>query len=124
MAYLKQGRNEEALAELQKSVEMTNRSSRSVGFVGYTYGIMGKRNEALAIIKELEDKYAKREGIGQHVAAVYSGLGDREQALAWLEKDFQAHSGELIKIKWYPPFEPLHSDPRFKDLLRRIGLPE
>jgi hypothetical protein len=55
---------------------------------------------------------------------VHAGLGEKDQAFAWLEKDFQAHSGVLPDIRWEPPFEPLRSDPRFEDLQRRMGLPE
>jgi hypothetical protein len=85
---------------------------------------MGKRSEAQVIIEELEDKYTRREAIGQNVASVYAGLGDKEQVFTWLEKDLQARSGELVRIKWYPPFDSLRDDPRFKDLVRRMGLPE
>ena len=61
---------------------------------------------------------------GQDVAEVYAGLGDKDQAFAWLEKDFQAHSGLLPRIRWYIPFESLRSDPRYADLLQRMGLPQ
>ena len=124
IACLELGRHDEALSELQKSAELTNRTGRATGFLGYAYAILGKRVEAQNIIKELEDKYAKREVIGQNIAAVYAGLGDKDQAFAWLEKDFQARSGDLIRIKWYPPFEPLRDDPRFKDLVKRMAFPE
>lgn len=123
-AYLLLERNEEAVKELQKSVELSNRSGRTIGFLGYAHAVMGKRNEAQAILKELENKYSKREAIGQNIAAVHVGLGDKEQAFAWLEKDLLAHSGELVRIRWYPPFDSLRSDPRYKDLMKRIGLPE
>jgi len=53
---------------------------------------------------------------------VYAGLGDKDQAFAWLEKDFQARSGLLSRVRWESPFETLRSDPRFADLLKRMGL--
>ncbi len=56
-AYLQLKRYEDAVAELQKSVELTNRRGRSLSFLGYAYGMMGERNEAQSILKELEDKY-------------------------------------------------------------------
>jgi len=59
--------------------------------------------------------------VGQDLAAIYAGLGDKDQAFAWLEKDFQARSGLLPRIRWYVPYEPLRNDPRYADLLRRMG---
>jgi hypothetical protein len=53
---------------------------------------------------------------------VYAGLGDKDQAFVWLEKDFQARSGLLAWIRWTTPFDSLRSDPRHADLLWRIGL--
>ena len=82
----------------------------------------GRRVEALAIIKELEAKYERHEALGQDLAAVYAGLGDKDQAFAWLEKDYQAHSANLSRTRWQLPFESLRSDPRYADLLRRMGL--
>ncbi|MFN2501808.1 MAG: hypothetical protein ABR530_07340, partial [Pyrinomonadaceae bacterium] len=93
------------------------------GTLGYIYAITGKRDEAFAIIKEMEGKYAKREALGQDFAAVYAGLGEKDKAFAWLEKDLQARSGALSYTSWGPPFEPLHGDPRFADLLQRMNLP-
>lgn len=54
-------------------------------------------------------KYERHEALGRDVAAVYGGLGDKDHAFAWLEKDFQARSGLLGRIKWELPFESLHS---------------
>ncbi len=122
MAYLQQGRYTEALAELQKVVEGSGRVGSSLGNLGYGYAVSGKRSEALSILKELEGKYAKQEAVGKDLATVYAGLGEKDQAFAWLEKDFQARSGYLSGIRWAPQFDSLRSDPSYADLLRRMGL--
>jgi hypothetical protein len=92
--------------------------------VGYVYAVLGKRSEALDKIKELEEKYTRREAIGQYIAAVYLGLGDKDKAFEWLEKDFQARNGKLSEIRWQLQFDSLRDDPRYKDLLKRMGLSE
>jgi len=122
LGYLKQGRYPEAIAELEKAVELSGRERRPLRDLGYGYAISGKRAEALAVLKELEAKYEKKEALAQDFAAVYTGLGEKDQAFAWLEKDFQTRSGLLAWIRWAPPFESLRSDPRCADLLRRMGL--
>jgi TolB-like protein/Flp pilus assembly protein TadD len=124
LSYLKLGKNAEAIAEMEKAVELSNRSGISLGDLGYVYASTGKRAEALSLIKELEAKYAAREAIGQYPAAVYLGLGDKDKAFEWLEKDFQARNGKLGEIRWQIQFETIRDDPRFNDLLKRMGLPE
>ncbi|MFN2511463.1 MAG: tetratricopeptide repeat protein [Pyrinomonadaceae bacterium] len=124
LSYLKRGRNAEALAALEKAANLTNRSSITLGHLGYVYGAAGKRTEAIAVIKELEDKYARKEANGQYIAFVYAGLSEKDKAFEWLEKDFQARSGKLTEIRWQIPYESLRDDPRFKDLLKRLNLPE
>ena len=122
LAYLKQGNYADANAELRKAVDLPERDRSVPGALGYGYAVSGRRVEALAILKELEDKYGRHEALGQDLAAVYAGLGDKDQAFAWLEKDFQARSGLLPRVRWYVPYESLRSDPRYTDLLRRMGL--
>jgi tetratricopeptide (TPR) repeat protein len=124
LSYQKLGRNAEAVAALEKAAELTNRSSITLGHLGYVYAATGKRAEAIAVIKELEDKYARKEANGQYIAFVYAGLGEKDKAFEWLEKDFQARNGKLSEIRWQIPLEPLRDDPRFKDLLKRMNLPE
>ncbi len=123
LSYIKQGRNAEAIASLEKAVELSNRGSFTLMYLGYGYGIVGKRTDAIAIVKELEEKYARKEANGRYVAGVYSGLGEKDKAFEWLEKDFQT-KGDLTFIRWEIPYESLRDDPRFKDLLKRMGLPE
>jgi TolB-like protein/Tfp pilus assembly protein PilF len=124
LSYLKQGRSAEAIATAEKAVDLTNRSGITLGDLGYVYAATGRRADAIARIKELEEKYTRKEAIGQYIASVYVGLGDKDKAFEWLEKDFQARNGKLAEIRWQIQFEPLRDDPRFKDLIRRLGLPE
>jgi serine/threonine-protein kinase len=124
LVYLKQGRIAEALAEAEKSVALSKRESVPVGVLGYLYAQTGKRGEAAALIEELKERYAKQQANGYDLARVYLGLGDKEEAFVWLEKDFQAHTVTLPSYLYLPPLDSLRDDPRYKDLARRIGLPE
>jgi eukaryotic-like serine/threonine-protein kinase len=123
-SYLKLGRNAEGIANLEKAVELGKRSGVRLRGLGYGYAVTGKRTEAIAIAKELEEKFEKKEATGQYVAAVYAGLGDKDKAFEWLEKDFQNRQGSLGDVRWRIHFETLRDDPRYKDLLKRMGLPE
>ena len=122
LAYLKQGHEQEAIASLQKGVELSDKSSEQLSFLGYGYGAVGKRAEAIAILRELEDRHSKRESPAIFPAAVYAGLREKDQAFAWLERDFQNRTGMLVFIAYYPNYETLRDDPRYTDLLRRMGL--
>ena len=74
------------------------------------------------VLRDLEDRYARRESSAVYVAAVYVGLGDKNQAFAWLEKDYQARTGMLLFIAFYPHSETINDDSRYTDLLRRMRL--
>jgi serine/threonine protein kinase/Tfp pilus assembly protein PilF len=124
LSYLKRGRNAEAIAAAEKAVDLNNRAGITLGDLGNVYAVVGKRAEAIDKIRELEEKYTRKQAIGQYIAAVYVGLGDKDKAFEWLEKDFQARNGKLAEIRWQIQFEPLRDDPRFKDLIKRIGLPQ
>lgn len=121
-AFLNQGRPSEAFAELQKSIDLTRRSSGSIRSLAYFYAKSGKREEALSLIKELEQRYASHETHGYDIATVYSALGDKDQVFLWLNKDFNARSASLASITYNTPFNPIRTDPRYADLLQRMGL--
>ena len=122
--YLRLGRKEEALANARKAAEQLPGSGVTLKVLGYIQGAIGNRNEALAIAQDLENKFAKGEADGRDVAVVYAGLGLNDKVFEWLEKDFQNRSTSLTELRLEAPFVPLRSDPRFKDLLKRMGLPE
>ncbi|HEX6188488.1 MAG TPA: protein kinase [Pyrinomonadaceae bacterium] len=121
-AYLRQGRDEEAVAKFQKAVDLSGRASSYLSSLGYFYAVKGRRDEALQIMRELEGRYERREAIGIHLAGVLAGLGETDQAFAWLEKDFEQRSGVLPEVRWWNNFGELRSDPRYANLLRRMGL--
>ncbi|MGH9751288.1 MAG: four helix bundle protein [Blastocatellia bacterium] len=82
------------------------------------------RNEALKLLRELE-ALSKRERVSPvYIARIYSGLGDRDRALAWLQKSYDEHSDHVLAIGMDPAYDPLRSDPRFIEMLRGIGLPQ
>jgi hypothetical protein len=107
---------------LLKGVEVSGRASEELSFLGYGYATLGKRAEAMAVLRELEEKYARQESPAIYLAAVYAGLGEKDQAFAWLERDLQARTGMLVFITRRPFYDTLRGDPRYADLLRRMGL--
>lgn len=121
-AYLKQGRTTEAMVEVNKAVDASGKASQQLAYLGYAYGALNRPSEGAAILKELEQRHGQRRSPGMYLAPVCAGLGDMDRAFAWLEKDFQAHSGGLVYITFFPIYDTLRDDPRYTDLLRRMGL--
>jgi tetratricopeptide (TPR) repeat protein len=121
--YLRLDRKQDALTNAKKAVELLN-GAPALKVLGYVQAAIGNRSEALAIARELEAKFAKGEADGRDVAVVHAGLGENEKVFEWLERDFQSHTSSLVELRSEVPFMPLRSDPRFKDLLTRMGLPE
>ena len=127
LAYRRQGRYEEAIAEGEKAVQLSKRYGWSLAVLGVSYAVGGHTDKAREILKELEDRYPQHTALGQQIAYVSAVLGEKEQAFAWLEKDYQAHSGPLPFIAYAEENtlrESLRGDPRWSDLLRRMGLME
>jgi TolB-like protein/Tfp pilus assembly protein PilF len=123
LSYLKQGRNAEAIASLEKAVELSKRENNNFSVLGYVYAATGKRTESIAIVKELDKRYARNESPARNIAQVYAGLGEKDKAFEWLEKGF-SDKGNLSWISFEIPFESLRDDPRYKDLMKRMNLPE
>jgi hypothetical protein len=91
--------------------------------MGNVYARMGRATEAHESITRLEE-HVQSDGIGRYeIALVYAGLGEKEQAFNWLEKSFGAHDKGLTFLKIDPLLDPLRSDPRFHNLMRRVGFP-
>jgi hypothetical protein len=75
----------------------------------------------LKLLRELE-ALSRRERVSPiYIARIYSGLGDRDRALAWLQKSYDEHSDHVLAISMDPAYDPLRSDPQFIKMLRGIG---
>ena len=95
-----------------------------IAALGYAYAKAGKRNDANRILDELQKLSADRYVSAFELAAIHVALGEREQAFQLLERSYKERSFHLINLKVRPEFAPLRPDPRFHDLVRRIGLPQ
>ncbi|HTK82088.1 MAG TPA: protein kinase [Bacteroidota bacterium] len=112
----------EAIPAIQKSVELSGRSAEYVGYLGYALGRMGKRDEALALLKENQDRYRAGTGAAYNVARIYAGLGEKENVLQWLEKDFEDHSTWINSLIEDWEWDLVRTDPRFIDMEKKMGL--
>jgi len=118
-AYLLQGRHEEAIAEWQKCYEL-NPDPGSFVELGHAYALAGRSSEAERIVAQLRDLLKERYTMSYVVALTYTALGDKEQAFAWLEQAFRDRTDAILYIKVDPFLDPLRSDSRFQDLVRRV----
>ena len=116
--YAAKGMYPEAIREFTKS----GNGPYSLGHLGNAYARAGQQQEALKTIAQL-DEFVRRNGVGRYeIALVYTGLGRKQDAFKWLEASYQAHDVGLLYLKVDPSLDPLRSDPRFDDLVRRVGL--
>jgi tetratricopeptide (TPR) repeat protein len=87
------------------------------------YALAGRRPEALEILKQLNERSKHRPVSALDRAVVYVALGNKEQALALLDEAYEQHEWRMLLLKAEPLYDPLRSDPRFQDLLRRMNFP-
>jgi serine/threonine-protein kinase len=120
--YIKLGELQKAYTASLKGKDVSGRSAEAVSFLGYCAALLGKRDEALSIAKELAQRYATKTCPGYYIARVYAGLGDDTNIFKWLNADFENHSGSMIWLTQDGEWDPYRSDPRFEDLLKKIGL--
>ena len=120
-AYLQKHMNVEAIAELQKAVELSGGSPTCVANLARAYAASGKTSEAVKLLGDLKNHSNRGYSDASEVAVVYAALGDKDQAMHWLEIGYEERFNPGVLLR--PGFDPLRSDQRFQDLLRRIGFP-
>jgi TolB-like protein/DNA-binding winged helix-turn-helix (wHTH) protein/Flp pilus assembly protein TadD len=111
---------DDAIAEFERAIELGGHSAVFDSNLAYVYAVTGRREEALKLISELEDRPDGKPSADANVALIYVGIADDDQAMIWLNKAYEARFNPSILLR--PAWDPLRSDARFKDLMRRIGL--
>jgi serine/threonine protein kinase/Tfp pilus assembly protein PilF len=120
-AYAAKGQYAEAIVEYKEAIKLGEDSTSTPIYLGYALAMSGKRSEALAVRDEMQR--TKKYVSPAELAILYIGLGEKEQALAALERAYAAHDLQLQFLNAEPHYDSLRSDPRFTDLVRRVGLP-
>jgi TolB-like protein/DNA-binding winged helix-turn-helix (wHTH) protein/Flp pilus assembly protein TadD len=113
--------HDQAIAEFQRAIEISGHSGVLDSSLAYVYGVLGRKEEAIKIAKDLEAQRDQNPSAEANIALIYVGLGDQDQAMSWLNKGYEARFNPSILLR--PAFDSLRSDARFKELLRRVGLP-
>jgi tetratricopeptide (TPR) repeat protein len=125
--YEQKGMHEQAIAEFKKAVELTNKDSPLfspfyLAGLAHAYALAGRRSDAEQVLQGLLERARQSYVSPFDIALIYAALGEKDTAFAWMAKAVAERSTWLVYSKWEPRLDPLRSDPRFQDLLRRIGL--
>jgi TolB-like protein/DNA-binding winged helix-turn-helix (wHTH) protein/Flp pilus assembly protein TadD len=123
-AYLQKSMKKETIDECKKRLVITQRRAWAIANCAYTYAVLGRRADAQQLLSELNEISSEKFVPADAMAQVYTGLGEKAKAFEWLEKGYERHSLGLggVGLKIDPVWDPLRSDSRFADLLRRMNL--
>jgi serine/threonine-protein kinase len=122
LPYLQKGQYQLAITEFQKALKLQPDDTFALGHLGHAYARAGQKEQALQIFSALKERARRQYVTPYDIAVVAVGLGDKDQAFAWLERAYQERSRWFIHCKAEPLLDPLRSDPRFQNLLRRMRL--
>ena len=123
-AYLAKGRYQEAIVALQKRRSLSGASPAEVAALAQAYAKGGIRGYYLWEIRRLREESKHRYVRPVHIARLFTYLGEKDQALSYLEKAYEEHDWHLTRLDVDPVWDPLRSEPRFQDLLRRMNFPK
>jgi tetratricopeptide (TPR) repeat protein len=124
MAQEQLGRPDEAIRELKATIAKGGPTSIYVAALGHVYATQGRRGEARQILDDLQSRAKSQYVSPLDIATVHLGLGDKDAALALLERAVDTHDGGLVFLAVDPRYDPVRQDPRFLRVLRRIGFPD
>ena len=118
LVYEQQHNFASALAEIDRAPSLCN-GGKCFGLQGQVLALSGDKRGALEALRQVQRRsYASP----WHAATIYANLGDKEQSFVWLEKCYQTREHDLVFSRLWPMFDSLRSDPRYEDLMRRVGL--
>lgn len=122
--YGQQGRYQDALAELTRTRDMPGGFVPATAELGYVYAVSGERAGAQKMLQELHERSGQEFVDPYYIAIIHLGLGDADQTFLWLNKAYEERSFWLLYLRVEPKYDRLRQDPRFADLVRRVGLPQ
>jgi predicted Zn-dependent protease len=127
-AYAERGMFREAIADGEKTLrDLRERHAPEDVWIkavlAHVYALAGDRGQALRLLENLLPSYRQGHLLPETIAIVYVGLGERDEAFAWLDKAVEDRTPFALFLKPSPYYDSLRSDPRFAELLRRVGLP-
>jgi serine/threonine protein kinase/tetratricopeptide (TPR) repeat protein len=127
VAYEQKGNLEQAISELQQSVKLNKDSGHPSPEVqaslAHAYALSGRKREAVQLLEELKEVSKRQLVPSWFFAIIYTGLGDNDRAFEWLDKGYDERPSNMSYLKVEPRLDPLRSDPRYHELLQRMGLP-
>jgi predicted Zn-dependent protease len=112
----------DAIPVLEKAIAVSDHSPAAMGVLVRAYAHAGRRSDALRLLAELHTRRKSAYVPSAAFVNAYLGLGDTDQAFVWLEEAYKEQSNILQFLKVHPFFDPIRSDPRFAELVRRVGL--
>jgi len=120
--YQQLGNLDGAVFEFQRGLNYLKNDPALLALLGHSYALANKKDEALKIIEKLKTISDKKYVTPYMIALIYTGLGDKEQALTWLYKAYREKDGWIAWIKVDPKLDPLRNEPAFKQLMAQVGL--
>jgi TolB-like protein len=121
-ALIQQGRHDEAIAAIQKSMEHTGYMPLAISKLGLAYSLRGDRVKAHEVLREAQARFRELGFPSTVLAEIHGGLGDRDKFFECLNRAYDERSPLLPWLKIYPEYDAMRTDPRYDELLRRLGL--
>jgi tetratricopeptide (TPR) repeat protein len=121
LAYEGKGNYEDAIRELTKAAELFGDKSM-MAWVGRVYARSGRQEQAVKVLNDMIELSKQQQVSPYAIAALYATVGDKDRAFEWLEKVYRERNYYVVFLNVDPALDSLRSDPRFIDLIRRIGL--
>jgi tetratricopeptide (TPR) repeat protein len=120
-AYLQKHMNAEAVTELQQAVRLSGESPTCIANLARAYVASGKRSEAAKLLGDLKRRSTPGHSYASEIAVIYGSLGDIDEAMRWLERGYEERFNPGVLLR--PGLDALRSEPRFEQLVRRVGVP-
>jgi len=120
-AYLQEHKYDPAIAELQKAVQLSGGSPTCIANLARAYALSGKKSDSEKLLSDLRNRSNPAHPNSAEIAMIYASLGDKDQAMNWLEKGYKERFNPGVLLR--PGFDSLRSDLRFQNLVHRVGLP-